>query len=113
MEIPYIELKIGTMLYDENIDVIMVERDTPTVYGSSKAYWLIGEDSVLVWYRYKGEFGQIKILSIKDAIEESIWDVKRDFSAGRVSANWQRLMEDNNFKPLSRDWFNLPTKCDY
>ncbi len=103
MEIPYIELEIGTILYDVNIDVMMVERDNPTVYGSSKAYWLIGKDRVLVWYRYKGEFGAIKILSIKDAIEESIWDVKIGFRAGRVSARWQKLMEDNNFKHLTRD----------
>lgn len=103
MEIPYNELKIGTMLYDENIDVMMVERANPTVYGSSKAYWLIGEERVLVWYREKGYFGHISILSIKDAIEESTWDVKRGYRAGRVSAGWQKLMKDNNFKPLDRN----------
>lgn len=103
MGIPYHELTIGTMLCDQNIDVMLIERDNPTVYGSSIAFWLIGEERVLVWYREKGYFGHISILSIERAIEESLLEVKRGFRAGMVSEGWRRLMEDNNFSPLERD----------
>ena len=100
MDIPNKELPVGAMLWDTNIDVMLLERAKPTVYGSSYGYWLISEGRVLVWERPRGYFGAIRIYSVEMAIDDVLTRRKMGFYVGRVSEEWNQLMNEYGHSPL-------------
>ncbi len=97
--IPHV-LDIGAFLRDDNIDLMMVGSLDPSIGGTIEAYWLIEDKKVLVWSRRRDLFGHIKILSFHQAIEKSSTELLMNFTVGRVSSNWNTLLQAHNRLPV-------------